>query len=119
MSATLTYTHVVCLCVCVSGWVGCRQDLSDSNQFIRALSLRVLSGIRIEVIVPIVVMAVRKCAGDMSPYVRKTAAHAIPKVRRAHRERERENVRRAHSQRETYMSVCLSVRVSTSIVCVV
>ena len=39
-----------------------------------------MSGIRIEVIVPIVVMAVKKCAGDMSPYVRKTAAHAIPKI---------------------------------------
>jgi len=56
------------------------QDLSDSNQFIRALSLRVMSGIRIEVIVPIVMMAVKKCSGDMSPYVRKTAAHAIPKI---------------------------------------
>jgi len=30
-----------------------QKDLSDSNQFIRALSLRVMSGIRIEVIVPI------------------------------------------------------------------
>jgi len=32
------------------------------------------------VIVPIVVLAIRDSAADMSPYVRKTAAHAIPKL---------------------------------------
>lgn len=33
-------------------------------------------------IVPIVMLAIRDAAADMSPYVRKTAAHAIPKLYR-------------------------------------
>ena len=39
-----------------------------------------MSSIRVQVIVPVVILAVRKCAVDPSPYVRKAAAHAIPKV---------------------------------------
>lgn len=31
-------------------------------------------------IVPIVMLAIKDAAADMSPYVRKTAAHAIPKL---------------------------------------
>jgi AP-3 complex subunit beta len=31
-------------------------------------------------IVPIVMLAIRDSSSDMSPYVRKTAAHAIPKL---------------------------------------
>jgi len=46
------------------------------------LALRVMSSIRVNVIVPVVILAVRKCAVDASPYVRKAAAHAIPKVGR-------------------------------------
>lgn len=33
-------------------------------------------------IVPIVMLAIKDSAADMSPYVRKTAAHAIPKLYR-------------------------------------
>ena len=47
---------------------------------IRASALRVLSSIRVPVIVPIVMLAIRDSAVDMSPFVRKTAAHAIPKL---------------------------------------
>lgn len=47
---------------------------------IRASALRVLSSIRVTMIVPIVMLAIRDAAADMSPYVRKTAAHAIPKL---------------------------------------
>uniref|UniRef100_A0A8C6U734 AP-3 complex subunit beta n=1 Tax=Neogobius melanostomus TaxID=47308 RepID=A0A8C6U734_9GOBI len=43
-----------------------QRGLKDPNQLIRASALRVLSSIR--------------AASDMSPYVRKTAAHAIPKL---------------------------------------
>ena len=39
-----------------------------------------LSSIRVPVIVPIMMLAIRDSVGDMSPYVRKTAAHAIPKL---------------------------------------
>ncbi|KAI7867090.1 adaptin N terminal region-domain-containing protein [Spinellus fusiger] len=56
-----------------------QKDLSDKNQIIRAMALRVMSGIRVPVISPIVLLGIKKCATDSSPYVRKTAAHAIPK----------------------------------------
>lgn len=46
----------------------------------RAMALRVLSGIRVPMIGNIVSLGIKKCAGDPSPYVRKTAALAIPKL---------------------------------------
>jgi AP-3 complex subunit beta len=88
----------------------------DPNQLIRASALRVLSSIRVSVIVPIMQIALKQvrtsplsrshtcaalscivlfvilhrlvpshhglsqAASDMSPYVRKTAAHALPKL---------------------------------------
>ncbi|XP_063627442.1 AP-3 complex subunit beta-2 [Cydia splendana] len=57
-----------------------QRALKDPNQLIRAGALRVLSSIRVPMIVPIVMLAIRDSASDMSPYVRKTAAHAIPKL---------------------------------------
>ncbi|XP_055380324.1 AP-3 complex subunit beta-2 [Condylostylus longicornis] len=57
-----------------------QRALKDPNQLIRASALRVLSSIRVSIIVPIVMLAIRESASDMSPYVRKTAAHAIPKL---------------------------------------
>lgn len=57
-----------------------QRALKDPNQLIRASALRVLSSIRVSMIVPIVMLAIRESASDMSPYVRKTAAHAIPKL---------------------------------------
>ena len=56
--------------------------LQDPNQLIRASALRVLSSIRVPMIVPIMQLAVKEGVNDMSPYVRKTAAHAIPKLYR-------------------------------------
>lgn len=52
----------------------------DPNQLIRASALRVLSSIRVPVIVPIMMLGIKDSVADMSPYVRKTAAHAIPKL---------------------------------------
>uniref|UniRef100_A0A3Q3G2H8 AP-3 complex subunit beta n=1 Tax=Labrus bergylta TaxID=56723 RepID=A0A3Q3G2H8_9LABR len=49
-------------------------------KLIRASALRVLSSIRVTIIVPIMMLAIKEAASDMSPYVRKTAAHAIPKL---------------------------------------
>lgn len=54
--------------------------LKDPNQLIRANALRVLSSIRVSVIVPIMMLAIKDSTNDMSPYVRKTAALAIPKL---------------------------------------
>ncbi|XP_055518616.1 AP-3 complex subunit beta-2 isoform X4 [Leucoraja erinacea] len=57
-----------------------QRGLKDPNQLIRAGALRVLSSIRVTIIVPIMMLAIKEAASDMSPYVRKTAAHAIPKL---------------------------------------
>ena len=57
-----------------------QRDLSDPNQLIRALALRVLCSIRVKEIVQIQLMSVKKCASDNSPYVRKTAAHSAAKI---------------------------------------
>ncbi|XP_055790852.1 AP-3 complex subunit beta-2 isoform X6 [Salvelinus fontinalis] len=57
-----------------------QRGLKDPNQLIRASALRVLSSIRVTIIVPIMMLAIKEAASDMSPYVRKTAAHAIPKL---------------------------------------
>ncbi|TPX36641.1 hypothetical protein SmJEL517_g01328 [Synchytrium microbalum] len=56
-----------------------QKDLGDRNPLIRAMALRVMSSIRVPVIVPIIMLALRKALTDLSPYVRKTAANAIPK----------------------------------------
>ena len=56
-----------------------QKDLADNSPLIRAMALRVLSGIKVPMIGSIVVLAIKKCAADMSPYVRKAAALAIPK----------------------------------------
>ncbi|XP_076039597.1 adaptor related protein complex 3 subunit ruby isoform X2 [Oratosquilla oratoria] len=57
-----------------------QRALKDPNQLIRGSALRVLSSIRVPVIVPIMMLAIKDAVCDMSPYVRKTAAHAIPKL---------------------------------------
>ena len=59
-----------------------QKDLTDQNPIIRAMALRVMSGIRVPMIGPIVLLAIKKCIVDLSPYVRKAAAHAIPKCYR-------------------------------------
>lgn len=57
-----------------------QRALKDPNQLIRASALRVLSSIRVLMISPIMMLAIKEAVMDMSPYVRKTAAHAIPKL---------------------------------------
>ncbi|KAL0262628.1 AP-3 complex subunit beta [Diplodia seriata] len=59
-----------------------QKSLSDSNPQVRALALRVMSGIRVPAISQIVSLGIKKGAGDMSPYVRKAAALAVPKCYR-------------------------------------
>ncbi|XP_072904332.1 AP-3 complex subunit beta-1 isoform X1 [Hemitrygon akajei] len=57
-----------------------QRALKDPNQLIRASALRVLSSIRVAIIVPIMMLSIKEAANDLSPYVRKTAAHAIQKL---------------------------------------
>ncbi|KAK3378657.1 adaptin N terminal region-domain-containing protein [Lasiosphaeria ovina] len=59
-----------------------QKSLSDTNPQVRALALRTMSGIRVPVISQIVSLAIKKGAGDMSSYVRRAAALAIPKCYR-------------------------------------
>ena len=59
-----------------------QKSLSDQSSQVRAMALRVMSGIRVPVISQIVSLAIKKGCVDMSPVVRKTAALAIPKCYR-------------------------------------
>ena len=54
-----------------------QNDLSDPNPLIRGMAMRVLCGISIPDILPIVILAVQKCARDQDPYVRKMAALSL------------------------------------------
>lgn len=57
-----------------------QRSLKDPNPLFRASALRVLSSIRVHMISPIMLIAIRDCSNDMSAYVRKTAAHATSKL---------------------------------------
>lgn len=57
-----------------------QRGLKDPNQLIRASALRVLSSIRVQMIAPVMLLAIKEAVRDMSAYVRKVAAHAIPKL---------------------------------------
>ncbi|KAG0635800.1 adaptin N terminal region-domain-containing protein [Tuber brumale] len=59
-----------------------QKALNDQNQLVRAMAMRVMSGIRVPVISQIVALGIKRCVGDMSAYVRKSAALAIPKCYR-------------------------------------
>ena len=59
-----------------------QKSLTDQNPQIRALALRVMSGIKVPVISQIVSLAIKRGIADMSPFVRKAAALAIPKCYR-------------------------------------
>ena len=57
-----------------------QKALKDPNQLIRASALRVLSSIRVPIIAPVLMLSIKESSTDMSPLVRKAAAHAIPKL---------------------------------------
>lgn len=57
-----------------------QKDMNGPNQLIRGLALRVMTSIRVPDIIQIQLLAVRKCSGDSSPYVRKCAANALVKI---------------------------------------
>ncbi len=59
-----------------------QKSLTDQSPQVRAMALRVMSGIRVPVISQIISLAIKRGCADMSPYVRKAAALAIPKCYR-------------------------------------
>lgn len=58
-----------------------QRDLSDSSPMVRAMSLRVLSGLRVPVVASVVELAISRAIKDQSFYVRKVAALALVKVK--------------------------------------
>lgn len=57
-----------------------KKELSNPNQLVRANALRTMSSIRVRIIAQLVGLAVKQASTDSSPYVRKAAAHAVPKL---------------------------------------
>ncbi|KAA8899127.1 hypothetical protein TRICI_006397 [Trichomonascus ciferrii] len=56
-----------------------QKSLGDKSPEIRALAIRVMSGIRVPVIAQIITLAIKQCANDLSPMVRRAAAQSIAK----------------------------------------
>mmetsp|Transcript_2032 Transcript_2032/g.7271 ORF Transcript_2032/g.7271 Transcript_2032/m.7271 type:complete len:788 (-) Transcript_2032:784-3147(-) len=69
-----------------------QKDLAHANPLVRSLSLRVLTSIRVHMIVGLQMLAIRKCVQDPSPYVRRAAANALAKVHGLDRAQEDELV---------------------------
>lgn len=57
-----------------------QRDLSNSNDNIRPLALRVLTSIRVMDVLQIQILAVQTCSKDSSPHVRKCATNALAKL---------------------------------------
>ncbi|KAK9370287.1 adaptin N terminal region-domain-containing protein [Lipomyces kononenkoae] len=57
-----------------------QKSLGDQNPQIRAMAIKVLSGIKVPSIAPIVLLSIRKAIVDMSSIVRRAAAVAIGKA---------------------------------------
>jgi AP-3 complex subunit beta len=57
-----------------------QKDMSGTNPLIRGLALRVMTSIRVTDLIQLQLLAVRKCATDSSPYVRKCTATALTKI---------------------------------------
>jgi len=57
-----------------------QKAMAENNQHMRANALRCMSNIRVKEIAQLIVLAVQKAAKDLSPFVRKAAAFAIPKI---------------------------------------
>lgn len=57
-----------------------QKDMAGSNPLIRGLTLRVMTSIRVPELIPLQLMAARKCVSDSSPYVRKCSATALTKI---------------------------------------
>lgn len=56
-----------------------QRDLQDRNEVVRAMALRVLTGLRLKVAASVVEVAISKCVRDSSFYVRRAAAHSLIK----------------------------------------
>lgn len=57
-----------------------QRGLSDPEPLIRALALRTMTSVRVPDVLQIQILAVKRCASDSSPYVRKCAAYALLKL---------------------------------------
>lgn len=89
-----------------------QRGLADSEQWIRALALRVLSSIRVMDVLHIQILAVQKCARDESPYVRKCAANAVAKLFPHAMVDEKTNTIGSHTDNESLAKLLIDVMVN-------
>jgi AP-3 complex subunit beta len=57
-----------------------QKDLQSPSQRTRGNAMKAMSSIRVPVVVPLVILALKAAVKDTSPYVRRAAATAIPKL---------------------------------------
>ena len=57
-----------------------QRDLKSHSQRVKANAMRAMASINVPVVVPLIVLALQSCIKDISPYVRRAAATAIPKI---------------------------------------
>jgi AP-3 complex subunit beta len=54
-----------------------QKDLMDPNQLVRASALRCFAGVNVPAVAAVLMLSIKKCMRDTSPFVRKVAAYAI------------------------------------------
>lgn len=69
-----------------------QKSLNDKDEQVRALSIRVMSDIRISSIYSIVLIGIKKCSSDSSAHVRKAAAVSLIKVYNNYGEESKEEI---------------------------
>lgn len=57
-----------------------QKDLNDANPAVRSLAIRVLSNMDLDAIASLVLMSLRRASRDINWHVRRTVAHALPKL---------------------------------------
>lgn len=57
-----------------------QKDLNDASPAVRALAIRVLAGMNLEAIASLVITSLRRASRDLNWHVRRTVAHALPKL---------------------------------------
>ena len=59
-----------------------QKELASTNALARALALRAMTSVRLPLVAHLQVLAAKKCVADPSPFVRRVAVHALPKIAR-------------------------------------
>ena len=57
-----------------------QKELGATNPLLRALALRAMTSIRLPIVAHLQSLAVKRCAVDPCPHVRRAAVHALPRI---------------------------------------